>query len=202
MNSGSTLITVMDTSSLYAKVHLSQSVAQRLKVGDEASVSIPGTDEPVPAKIFLVSPALDPGSTTVEVWLRIDNRAGKYKAGTPVTTLIKGRTVAKAVKVPLAAVLTAVDGSKSVMVVGSDGTAHKKTVQLGISDGDDVQVTEGLDGSEMVITTGSYGLDDGTKVKVGRAPEDEKQGEAKDKKDGDKKDEEKKNGSKAGGEAK
>ena len=54
----------------------------------------------------------------------------------------------------------------------------------------------------MVITTGSYGLDDGTKVKVGRAPEDEKQGEAKDKKDGDKKDEEKKNGSKAGGEAK
>ncbi len=202
VNSGSTLITVMDTSSLYAKVHLSQSVAQRLKVGDEASVSIPGTDEPVPAKIFLVSPALDPGSTTVEVWLRIDNREGKYKAGTPVTTSIKGRTVAKAFKVPQAAVLTAVDGSKSVMVVAADGTARKKTVQLGISDGEDVQVTQGLDGSETVITTGSYGLDDGTKVKVGKAAEDEKQDDDKNKKRGDKEDEEKKDGSKTGGEAK
>jgi HlyD family secretion protein len=194
-NSGSTLITVMDTSALYAKVHLSQSVAQRLKVGDEASVAVPGTDERVPAKIFLVSPALDPGSTTVEVWLRIDNRAGKYKAGTPVTTLIKGRTVAKAVKVPMAAVLTAVDGSKSVMVIGSDGTAHKKTVELGISDGEDVQVTRGLGGSETVITTGSYGLDDGTKVKVGKAAADENQVE-------DKKNEDKKDGSKTEGEAK
>ena len=178
-SSGSTLITVMDTSSLYAKVHLSQSVAQRLKVGDEASVIIPGTDKPVPAKIFLVSPALDPGSTTVEVWIRVDNRAGKYKAGTPVGTSIKGRTVARAVKVPLSAVLTAVDGSKSVMVVGADGVAHKKAVQLGISDGEDVQVTQGLDGSETVVTTGSYGLDDGTKVRVGQAAADENKDENK-----------------------
>ena len=180
-NSGSTLITVMDTSFLFAKVHLSQTVAQRLKVGDSASVSVPGTDEPLPAKIFLVSPALDPGSTTVEVWLRIDNRAGKYKAGTPVGTSIKGRTVAKAIKVPLSAVITATDGSKSVMVVGSDGAAHKKAVQTGISDGEDVQITQGLDGSETVITTAAYGLDDGTKVKIGKAGEDEDKtgGEAK-----------------------
>ena len=180
-NSGSTLITVMNTSFLLAKVHLSQTVAQRLKVGGAASVVVPGTDAPVPAKIFLVSPALDPGSTTVEVWLRIENRAGKYKAGTPVETSIKGNTVAKAVKVPLSAVLTATDGSKSVMVVGSDGAAHKKPVQLGISDGEDVQVSQGLDGSETVITTGAYGLDEGTKVKIGKAGEDEDKagGEAK-----------------------
>ena len=172
-NSGSTLITVMDTSFLLAKVHLSQTVAQRLKVGDSASVIVPGTDKPVPAKIYLVSPALDPGSTTVEVWLRIGNRAGKFKAGTPVGTSIKGRTLAKTVKVPLSAVLTAADGSKSVMAVGSDGVAHRRAVELGISDGEDVQVTQGLDGSETVITTGAYGLDEGTKVKVGKASEDD-----------------------------
>jgi HlyD family secretion protein len=180
-NSGSTLITVMDTSTLIAKVHLSQTVAQRLEVGEAASVVIPGADEPVPAKVFLVSPALDPGSTTVEVWLRVDNRAGKYKAGTPARTSIQGRTVAKAVKVPLSAVLTAADGSKSVMVVGSDGAARRQAVQLGINDGEAVQVTQGLNGSETVITTGAYGLDDGTKVKIAKAGEDEDKagGEAK-----------------------
>ncbi|MGB8582603.1 MAG: efflux RND transporter periplasmic adaptor subunit [Candidatus Sulfotelmatobacter sp.] len=172
-NSGTPLITVMDTSSLIAKVHLAQTVAQQLKVGDEASVLIPAVKQPVPAKVFLVSPALDPGSTTVEVWLRISNKGGRYKAGTPVRTSIKGKTVANALKVPLSAVLTAQDGSKSVMVVGADGVAHKLAVELGIDDGEDVQVTKGLDASETVITSGSYGLDDGTKVTIGKAAEGE-----------------------------
>jgi HlyD family secretion protein len=165
---GTALITVMDTSSLLAKVHLSQSATQRLSVGDEATVTIPGTDTPVPAKISLISPALDPGSTTVEVWLRVENKDGKFKAGTPVRTSITGRTAPKAIKVPLTAVLTAQDGSKSVMIIGSDGAAHKMAVELGINDGEDVQITKGLNGSEAVITTGAYGLDEGTKVKVGK----------------------------------
>ena len=187
-NSGATLITVMDTSFLLAKVHLSQSVARSLKLGGAASITIPGADAPVPAKIFLVSPALDPGSTTVEVWLRLENRAGKYKAGTPVETFIHGKTVAKAVRVPLSAVLTAADGSKSVMTVGSDGVAHKKSVQVGISDGEDAQITQGLDGSETVITTGAYGLDDGTKVKIGKAGgDDDKAGKDDDKAGGESK---------------
>lgn len=180
-SSGSPLITVMDTSSLLAKVHLSQTVAQRLKVGDTASIAIPGSDAPAPAKVFLISPALDPGSTTLEVWIRLDNRQGKYKAGTPAAISIKGTTVAKAVKIPMSSVLTAADGTKSVMLVGPDGAAHKQIVQLGITDGEDVQVIQGLGGSETVITTGAYGLDDGTKVKIGKAGEGEDKagGEAK-----------------------
>ena len=172
---GTPVITVMDTSSLYAKVHLAQTVAQQLKVGDAASVVIPGKDEPVPAKVDLISPALDPGSTTVEVWLRVENHHGEYKAGTPVRTSITGKTVANAIKVPLSAVLTATDGSKSVMVIGPDGIAHKQAVQLGINEGAEVQVTQGLTGSETVITSGAYGLDDGTKVKVATAGDGEEQ---------------------------
>ena len=172
-SSGSPLLTVMDTSALLAKVHLAQTVAQRLSLGDEAEVTIPGIDAPVPAEVTLISPALDPGSTTVEVWLRIDNAAGKFKAGTPVRSSIVGRTVANAVKIPLSAVLTAEDGTKSVMVIQPDSTAHKVSVKLGIGDGEDVQIIEGLTGKETVITSGAYGLDDGTKVKVGKADEGE-----------------------------
>lgn len=172
-STGTPLVTVMDTSSLLAKVHLSQIVAQRLSLGDSATITIPGVDAPVDGKVTLISPALDPGSTTVEVWIRIQNSDGKYKAGTPVRTSVTGRTIPNAVKIPLTAVLTAEDGSKSVMVIHADGTAHKVAVQLGINDGEDVQVTQGLGGSEMVITNGAYGLDDGTKVTVGKPGADE-----------------------------
>jgi multidrug efflux pump subunit AcrA (membrane-fusion protein) len=172
---GAPLLTVMDTSSLLAKTHLAQSLAQRLKLGDEASVHVPGVAEPVTAKVALISPALDPGSTTVEVWLRIENKAGTLKVGTPVKVSIAGRAEAHALKIPASSILTAQDGSKSVMVVGADGAAHSKPVTLGIADAKDVQVTGGLSPGDLVITGGAYGLDDGAKVKVGAAADDNRQ---------------------------
>ena len=172
-NPGASLITVMETSTLIAKTHIAQNLTQQIKVGDEAEVQVPGIDKPVPAKVSLISPALDPGSTTVEVWLNIDNRAGKLKVGTPVRVSITGVTVDKALKLPASSILTAQDGGKSVMVVGADSAAHRKPVTLGIQDSEDVQILSGVTASDMVITTGAYGLDEGTKVKIGKAGEEE-----------------------------
>ena len=179
---GTPLITVMDTDVLIAKTHLAQSLVERLKNGDNATVTVPGIKDPVPAKISMISPALDPGSTTVEVWLKVGNKSGALKVGTPVKVTFTGRTVDNALKIPVSAVLTAQDGSKTVMVIGSDGTAHSKPVKLGIQDGDDVQVVSGLTPADNVITVGSYGLDEGTKVKVGPAGDEDKGDDADDKK--------------------
>lgn len=171
---GTPLLTVMDTSTLLAKTHISQAVAATLAVNDTAAVTVPGLDDPVPAKVSLISPALDPGSTTVEVWLRIDNKKGALKVGTPVHVSLAGHTVKDVLKVPIAAIVTAQDGSKSVLVVGSDNVAHKKAVEIGIQDAGEAQVTSGISANDMVVTEGAYGLDDGTKVKIGAAGGDDK----------------------------
>jgi multidrug efflux pump subunit AcrA (membrane-fusion protein) len=170
---GAPLLTVMDTSALLAKAHIAQSLAQQMKIGDEASLIVPGVNDPVDAKVTLISPALDPGSTTLEIWLKVDNKKAALKVGTPVKVSITGRTVEQALKVPVSSILTAQDGSKSVMIVGTDGAAHKKAVELGIQDGDDVQITKGLATSDTVISNGSYGLDEGARVKVGPADYDD-----------------------------
>ncbi len=166
---GTPLITVMDTSALLAKTHIAHSLAQQLKVGDDATVHVPGVADPVPAKVSMVSPALDPGSTTVEVWLKIDNKAGKLKVGAPVKVSITGRTVAQAWKVPDSAIVTAEDGTKSVMVVGSDGAAHRKPVTLGIDDGTTCRCRAALRPPISSSPAAPTALDEGTKVQVGPA---------------------------------
>jgi len=170
---GAPLLTVMDTSSLLAKAHIAQSLAQQMKIGDDATLVVPGMADPVAAKVTLISPALDPGSTTVEIWLKANNKKGALKVGTPVKVSITGHTVENALKIPASAILAGENGSKSVMVIGSDNAAHKKAVQTGIQDGDDIQITQGLTTADMVITSGSYGLDEGAKVKIGKGDEDE-----------------------------
>lgn len=178
---GTALITVMDTSALIAKLHLAQSQAQQLAVGASATLRVPGMDDPIPAKVSLVSPALDPGSTTVEVWLRVENPKGALKAGTPVHASITGRTVPNALTVPSSAVMAEQDGAgRYVMIIAPDSTAHKKPVTLGIQSADRVQVISGISANDMVISTGGYGLDENTKVKIGTDPgakgDDEKAG--------------------------
>jgi HlyD family secretion protein len=167
---GTPVITVMDTSALLAKLHIAQIQAQQLSLGASANVTIPGVSDPVPGKVSLISPALDPGSTTVEVWLRVENPKGLFKAGTAVHVVITGRTGHDALLIPTEAVQTASDGiTKSVMVIAADAKANKHTITLGIQTSESVQVLSGLTIADNVITTGAYGLDEGVKVKVGAA---------------------------------
>jgi multidrug efflux pump subunit AcrA (membrane-fusion protein) len=166
-SAGSSVITVMDTSSLLAKLHLAQSSAQKLKIGGSAQVFVPGIDAPQAATVALISPALDPGSTTVEVWLKLPNANGRYKVGTPVHVVLQGITIPDAIQVPAAAILPADDGSTNVLIVGPDGTAKKRSVKVGLRTTDKVQILDGVSQTDLVVTEGGYGLDDGTKVKVG-----------------------------------
>jgi multidrug efflux pump subunit AcrA (membrane-fusion protein) len=174
-SAGSSVITVMDTSSLLAKLHIAQSSAQKLKIGGSAQVFIPGIGAPQAATVALISPALDPGSTTVEVWLKLPNADGRYKVGTPVHAVLQGVTIPDAIQVPVAAILPADDGSTNVLIVEPDGAAKKRSVKVGLRTTDKVQIVEGVSPADLVITEGGYGLDDGTKVKVGSSKGDETQ---------------------------
>ncbi len=165
---GTPVITVMDISSLLAKLHLAQASAQKLTVGHPAKVTIPGVEDPVNATVSFISPALDPGSTTVEVWLKLPNSNGRFKVGTPVHAVMQGATVSDAMQVPVGAIVPGEDGGANVVVIAADGTTKKQAVKVGIRTADAVQIVSGLTAGSMVVTQGGYGLDNGTKVTVGK----------------------------------
>lgn len=163
---GTPLLTVMDISSVIAKAHIPQDEAAALKIGDKGTMTVPGMQQLITGTVTVVSPALDPNSTTVEVWLEAKNPKHALKPGTSVHLSLTAQTVKDALVVPKTSVLTAPDGSTTVMVAGSDGLAHQQAVKLGIRNGDDVQIVEGLSASDRVVTNGAYGLPDKTKIKV------------------------------------
>ncbi|MGH9689504.1 MAG: efflux RND transporter periplasmic adaptor subunit [Candidatus Acidiferrales bacterium] len=154
---GTPILTVMDLSQVVARAHIPQADALQLHAGDSATITVPG-GKPVPGKITLVSPALDPGSTTVEVWVQAANPGGTMKPGASVRVAMVAQTVAKAVVIPAESLLTDPDGVTSVIVLDSDNKPHKQKVKTGIRNGDDVQVTDGLKGGERVVTVGAFEL--------------------------------------------
>jgi HlyD family secretion protein len=162
---GSPILTVMDTSKVIAKAHVSQDDAASLKLGDSATITAPG-DVNVTGKVTVISPALDPNSTTVEIWVEAVNPKNTLRAGSTVHLRIEGRAVKNAVLVPAEALLKTPEGESVVMVAGSDGLAHQFAVETGIHEDDHVQIVKGLSGNENVIVRGAYGIPDKTKIEV------------------------------------
>lgn len=175
-NTGQPIITVMDVSTLIAKVHLSPEQSAALKPGDEAVVNIPGEEAPVKGKVTLISPALDTGSTTLEVWVAVPNKERKFRVGTSVHVSVSARTVQNALCIPNEALIATKTGDPAVMVIGTDSVANEKPVKTGFTDGHETQILSGLAPGDQLVTKGAYGMDDGTKVKIATtdASDDEK----------------------------
>ena len=92
--------TVMDLSQVVARAHISQQEAAQLKVGDAATISVPGATAAFRARSRLVSPALDPNSTTVEVWVQAPNPGSSLKPGASVRVTMVAETVPHAIVIP------------------------------------------------------------------------------------------------------
>jgi HlyD family secretion protein len=161
---GAPLLTVMDISQVVARAHIPQQSAALLKTGDKAELIVPGSDQPIAARVVVVSPALDPNSTTVEVWAQGKNPRGKLKPGTSVQLSMIARTLSDAITIPSDALLTAPDGTTSVMIAGPDGRAHQRSVKTGIQEGDRLQIVEGLQAADRIVASGAYGLPDNSKI--------------------------------------
>jgi HlyD family secretion protein len=160
------LLTVMNTSYLIAKSHIAQSQAVTLKVGDAANIQIAGVDEPVPAKVSLVSPALDPGSTTIEVWVETAKPPVELKPGMTVQVAVTAATAKDAVLVPKNSVVESPESGSFVLLAGKDGLAHQISVQLGLRGPSETQIMKGVSAGDSVVVTGAYSIPDKTKIKI------------------------------------
>src|SRR6267143_6487342 len=167
----------MDLSRVIARAHIPQKDAFLLKVGNQATIDVSGMDKPAEGKVTLVSPALDPNSTTVEVWVQAKNPKQTLKPGSSVRLSMVSEAVPDALVVPASALLTGSDGATTVMVIGDDQHAHQQAIKAGIRQDDKLQITEGLKEGQRVVTDGAYGLPDNSKVSVEAPAQAEKEGD-------------------------
>ena len=192
------LLTVMNMSKLIAKGHLPQSEAAQLKVGNHAEIRVPGLEDVIEGNVTLVSPALDPGSTTLEVWVEARKPNKNLRPGISVQVAITAKTDKNAVVIPAGTVFKTPEGGDYVLLAGSDDKAHLKIVRVGIRNAGSAEIASGVNEGDVVITSGGYAVPDGTKIKVAKPEASEKEVAAEDDKDKkDDKRDEKKSGSAA-----
>lgn len=170
-SSGSALFSIVDIAHVVARASIPVHDAAAIKLGRHAKITGPGGE--LNGKVTVVSPAVDPNTTTVEVWVEAPNPDEELKPGTTVRISVDVGEIENAVIVPVAALLSSEEGGDKVMIAGSDGLAHESKVETGVREGDAVQIVRGVKPGDEVITEGGLGLDDKAKIKIVKPGEEE-----------------------------
>jgi multidrug efflux pump subunit AcrA (membrane-fusion protein) len=168
-SSGSPLFSIVDTSRVVARANFSVQNAGVIAVGDKATIT--GAGGEVAAKVTVISPSVDPSSTTVGVWVEAPDPKGSLKLGTTATLSIATGIIKNAIVVPAAAILSSDEGGEKIMLAGADSLAHEQKVKVGVRSGDQVQILSGIKPGDQVITQGALGLDDKAKIRVAKGEE-------------------------------
>jgi len=175
--SGTPIVSIMDISQVVARANVPVKEAAAIRVGRPARLT--GPDGDFAGKVTVVSPAVDPSTTTVEVWVQAANPGERLKPGGTIRVAIVAETIQNTIVVPAAALLNSDEGGQKVMVVGSDSIAHERKVSVGVRQGDRVQIVSGLQEGDQVVTSGGLGLEDKAKVAI-QQPKPEEEDEDKD----------------------
>jgi HlyD family secretion protein len=163
---GSPVVTVMDISKIIARANVPQNQSASVRIGQPATITQVDTNQTVEGKVTVVSPATDPNSTTIQVWVQADNPGELLKPGTSVHVTIMTEVIKATPVVPITAILPGEEGGTACLVITADNIAHRRPVRLGVREGDKVQILNGVRPGEEVVTVGGIGLDDKAKVKV------------------------------------
>jgi len=158
------VLTISDPSSLVTELPVSELILPRLKTGDTARVRIDALGDRVyQGHVTRIHPTLDPVTRrgTIEVELQ---PVPEGAAPGQLCRVELGTHAAQRRVIPFSA-LRRDDESEFVFVLDDEGQAQRVNVTSGLRLAEKVEITEGLQDGQQVITRGFLGLSSGMKVK-------------------------------------
>jgi len=153
------VMTLADLSSVWLLAEVFERQAEWVEVGQPAEVRlsyIPG--RVWKGKVEYIYPTLDPKTRTLKVRLRFDNPGEKLKPNMYANVKIYGGAKEDTIVIPLEALIRTGREERVIIALG-DGRFDARIVRSGIESGEYVEILEGLDENESVVTSGQFLID-------------------------------------------
>lgn len=159
---GTSVVAIGGGGAIRARFGIDPALVRNLRAGTAIAISTAG-GRAISARLSAVDPMVDPQTKLAAAYA--DLPAGTaFRPGETLTGEAKMQATGKALVIPYAALLD--DAGQPFVFVVVKGTAHRRDIVTGSSDGAVVAVTKGLSPGEKVVVEGGTALDDGMKVRL------------------------------------
>lgn len=160
------VVSIVDISSVRLVANLVEKDFRRVTPGIEAQVEVdafPG--EKFSGKVSRVAPVFDSATRTATMEIEVPNPGYRLKPGMYARVQLTVDRRPDALAVPRAAVVD-VEGKRGVYLVDDGNVARFAPVRTGLQDAVRVEILEGLNEGQRVITTGAMALRNGDRVQL------------------------------------
>jgi len=160
---GQVAFRITETKELVAYLQIPQAELAKFNIGHTATVtvaSMPGTE--FAANIIRISPTIDTRNGTFRATAIIDNTDGNLAPGMFGRFTIAYEKHANALVIPANALLD--EDEETTVYVVQDNEVVRRSVEIGIEEGERVEILDGLQDEDEIVVVGHSGLRDGSKV--------------------------------------
>ena len=155
---------IADLHPLLVKIFAPEQRMYQLHPGQEATIAVEALpDTSFSGHIRMISPEVNPASGTVKVTLEVAS-AGVLKPGMFATVRIITEQRPQTLVVPKKALILETDEDDVFLI--EDDKVRRVPVELGLVEGDQVEIVSGLKEGDQVVTIGHEGLKDGAAVRL------------------------------------
>lgn len=156
---------VTDFSPLQAVLHIPEHEMAKIRNDQRAELRVDALpNETFVGHVERISPVVDSETGTFKVTIYVDETRDMLRPGMFGRVKIVYDTRENTRMIPKSAVISE-DLAESVYVI-KDSLAFKKEIQTGYTNGSNVEILNGLDDGEMVVTIGQGSLQDSSKVSI------------------------------------
>ncbi|MDR6196447.1 efflux RND transporter periplasmic adaptor subunit [Siphonobacter sp. SORGH_AS_0500] len=166
INTGNiSLFTVSQLDTLRVYIDVPQTYYRMVAIGLPATVKIPELGKTFTGKVVRTSGTLRSSSRTLLTEVAIPNHSGELVAGLYGQVTLDVRAENPPVRIPANTLLVTPEGPR-VIVVSANHQVKYQPITIGRDFGTSLEILEGLQGDERLVTNPSDGLKDGQIVRV------------------------------------
>ena len=161
---GTAITTLSRVSPVKVDFSVPSRFAQSVRVGDPVMVTDEATTKKIEAKVYAISPQIDPVSRTLPVRAIYANKHMELRPGGFVKVNLELGETAEALQIPTEAVVPVASGYTVFTV--KNGKAQVQPVNIGVRSDKLIQITKGLAVGDTVIRTGILQVKAGDGVSI------------------------------------
>ncbi len=162
---GSPAIRVINFNNLKVKADLAESYAAKIHKGDEVIIKFPDSNDSVVAPVSYAARAISALNRTFNVEVLLDNKKEYHPNQIAILNINDYKSEKPTIAIALNYIQKDLKGQHFVLVAEGNKTA-KRNVTLGKEYNGTVEITSGLNESDMLITSGYDGLNEGDAIKI------------------------------------
>lgn len=179
-STGTTIFEIANLTGFETRVFLPIQDWERVEIGQQVSMALSTAGQPVAdGVVSMKSPRLDPTTGLGEVVISLTNTSSTVYQGALVQARINLQTKQNVVVIPRSALVEKVETyiepetgtielqrSYSAFITQGDTSAVQRELELGIEQGDRIEVVSGLQSGDKLIVTGQQSLEDGSPIQI------------------------------------